>query len=132
MNQSEAYKVTKKIFDEFYHAALTNKSTPIILIFPHKTDVINYFALNQKQYAPLLAYFDSAGYKYMDLMDAFEHSGFERLKLKDLFVTSHYSPFANRLVAKFILRYLSNMNDQDNAPTVRVPHRLKPEGERDH
>jgi hypothetical protein len=112
--KSEAFKVTKKIFDEFYHASLKNNSTPIILIFPHKTDLINYFSLKLKQYSPLLEYFDSAGYKYIDLMDAFENSGYERLKLKDLFVPEHYSPLANSLVAKYILRYLNNMSDQEN------------------
>jgi len=127
--KSEAFRVTKKIFDEFHHASIKNKSTPIILIFPHKTDLINYFSLKLKAYSPLLEYFDSAGYKYIDLMDAFENSGYERLKLKDLFGPAHYSPLANSLVAKYILRYLNNMSDQENAPPVRFPQRPKAGGQ---
>ena len=121
--KSEAFQVTKKIFDEFYHASLKNKSIPIIIIFPRKTDLINYFALKIKLYEPLVEYFDSAGYQYIDLMDAFENSGYERLKLKDLFVPAHYSPLANSIVAKYLFRYINNMTDQETAQPVDIqPH----------
>ena len=120
--QSEAFKVTKKIFDEFYQSSLKNHATPLILIFPNRLDFVNYFALQLKLYAPLLEYFDTAGFHYIDLMDAFENSGYEKLKLKDLFTRKHYSPLANSIVAKYLLRYLNNnIRDQENAPTVQVP-----------
>ena len=119
--QSEAFKVTKKIFDEFFHTSLENKSIPLIVLFPNRLDFVNYFALQLKLYSPLLEYFDTAGYHYIDLIDAFENSGYEKLNLKDLFAPAHYSPLANSIVAKFILRYLSNLHDQEIAPTVRFP-----------
>ena len=102
---SEAFRVTTKIFDEFYYACIKNKSTPIILIFPNRDDVIRYHKQEKKRYSPLLSYFDSTGYKYIDLMDAFEDTAVE-----ELFVV-HYSPLVNKLVAKYILNYLSNISN---------------------
>jgi hypothetical protein len=58
-----------------------------------------------KEYAPLLAYFESKGYRYIDLMDAFEpelHQG----NLDELFTGPHYSPRGNKLVAAHILNYI--------------------------
>jgi hypothetical protein len=130
--KSEAFKVTKKIFDAFYQASLKNKSTPIILIFPHKKDFLIFGAKKLKQYAPLLEYFDSEGYKYIDLMDAFKNPRYERLTLQDLFVHEHYSPIANSLVANYILRYLNNMSDQEKASPFRFPPRPKAGGQLDH
>lgn len=105
---SEAFRVTKKIFDEFYNANIKNKSIPIILIFPSRGDIVCYHKQKKKRYAPLLTYFDSTGYKYIDLMDAFENADVE-----DLFV-EHYSPLGNKLVAKYILNHLNNMSNQEN------------------
>ena len=108
--KSEAFKVTKKIFDEFYSTSLNNKSTPIILILPGRTDLINFLNVGIKRYSPLLSYFDSAGYKYIDLMDAFEAAELENLNFDHYFLP-HYSPFANDLVAKFILSYLNSLGE---------------------
>jgi len=105
---SEAFRVTKKIFDEFYKVTINNESIPIILIFPNKRDVGRYHKQKKKRYSPLLSYFDSTGYKYIDLMDAFENADVE-----DLFI-GHYSPLANKLIAKYILNHLNNMNNQEN------------------
>jgi len=105
---SEAFRVTKKIFDEFYKVTINNESIPIILIFPDRGDVVRYHRKKKKRYSPLLSYFDSTGYKYIDLMDAFENADVE-----NLFV-GHYSPLANKLIAKYILNHLNNMNNQVN------------------
>ena len=101
--KSEAFGVTKKIFDEFYNAAIQNGSVPIILILPSFGDVLRNHMENEKRYSPLLSYFGSAGYRYIDLMDAFENAA-----VKDLFA-GHYTPLANKLVAKYILSYLKKM-----------------------
>ena len=62
----------------------------------------------KKRYSPLLSYFDSTGYKYIGLMDAFGNAD-----VRDLF-GGHYSPLANKLVAKYILGYLNNVSNQEN------------------
>lgn len=105
---SEAFLVTKKIFDEFYNETIKNNSMPIILIFPYKNDVIRFHKQKEKLYSNLLSYFDSTGYRYLDLMDAFEGADVE-----DLFA-GHYSPLGNRLVAEFILDHLNNIGNQEN------------------
>ncbi len=61
--QSEAFRITIKIFDEFYQEVIKNKSIPIILIFPNKNDVRRYQKQKQKQYSPLLSYFDLRGFR---------------------------------------------------------------------
>ena len=48
--KSEAFRVTKKIFDEFYNAAIENGSVPIILLLPDKGDVIRYYIGRKKRY----------------------------------------------------------------------------------
>ena len=118
---AEAFRVTKKIFDEFYNETIKNKSIPIILIFPNGSDVVRYHRQKTKRYSPLLSYFDSTGYKYIDLMDAFENAD-----VKDLFV-GHYSPFANKLVAEYILNHLNNMSNQEHL--TASPLRSKATGE---
>lgn len=101
---SEAFIVTKKIFDEFYETAINNRSVPIILIFPNKVDIIQYLRQKEKRYSPLLSYFNTRGYKHIDLMDAFENTD-----IKASFVGYHYSPLANMLVAKHVHNYLKKL-----------------------
>lgn len=98
---SDAFKITTKIFDKVYNAALENGSTPIILVFPDKPDVSLYYSKQEKVYTPLLSYFDSKGYQYIDIMNAFQNTDIE-----DLF-EGHYSPLANKLVAEYIFDYLN-------------------------
>ncbi len=104
---SEAFMVTKKIFDEFYNTSITDQSIPIILVFPKRVDIELYRRKKQKRYSALLKYFDSIGYQYIDLLGAFDNADIE-----DLFTEHwHYSPLANKLVAKYILNYMSNEED---------------------
>ncbi len=35
---SEAYEITLKIFDAFYHKALTDGALPVIVVFPDGSD----------------------------------------------------------------------------------------------
>ncbi len=101
--RSEEFRVTVRIFDEFYREVTENKSIPIILVFPRESDISRYQKQKQTQYSPLLSYFDSQGYRYIDLVEIFEQA-----EIKNIFVSGkgHYSPLANRLVAKHILNYI--------------------------
>lgn len=100
--KSEAFRVTTKIFDEFYNEVIDNGAMPIILIFPDESDVLRYQQQKEKIYSPLLSFFISRGYKYIDLMYAFDGAD-----VKDLFA-GHYTPLGNMLVAKHIHNYLNN------------------------
>ena len=108
--ESEAFRVTQRIFEEFRNAAIENGSVPIILILPARGDVARYRRKSGKIYSPLLSYFDSRGYRYVDLMDAFENAAVE-----DLFGLAHYSVLANKLVGKYVVDYLDNMRIKNTA-----------------
>ena len=106
--KSEALKVTEKIFDNFYDAAIKNQSIPIIIMFPNNEDLIRYRKNRTKPYAILLSYFDSVGYRYIDIMSALETGDVREL------IPGHYSARANRLVAKYILNYINDMSHHKN------------------
>ncbi len=75
--KSEEFRVTVRIFDEFYREVTKTKSIPIILIFPRESDISRYQRQKQEPYSPLLSYFDSKGYRYIDLVEIFERAEFE-------------------------------------------------------
>ncbi len=103
---SEAFKITTKIFDRFVNTASRNGSLPIIIVFPNKEDVLRYRRDKTRRYTPLLEYFNSKGYHYIDILDAFDMYS-KDVKKNNLFTGGlHYSPLANKLVARYILHYL--------------------------
>ena len=103
---SEAFRVTTKIFDEFYSTAINNQSVPIVLVFPNRDDLIRKRRNKYKIYSTLLAYFDSVGYRYIDLIEAFGN-----VDVEDLFA-GHYTPLANELIARYILDHINNMSNE--------------------
>lgn len=104
-SQTEAFAITKKLFDEFYAEVQRNKSLPIIVLFPCREDIQYYFKYKKRVYAPFLNYFISEHYRYVDLLDAFEKYA-RSLPLKDFFMQDHYSPRGNSIVAQFIFEYM--------------------------
>ena len=102
--KSEAFIITKRIFDKFYNEVIENNSIPIIVIFPDKNDIARFQRDKTKKYAPLLSYFDSMDYKYIDLLDVLKNADIE-----ELFVTTHYSPDGNRFIAKNIYNSLADL-----------------------
>jgi hypothetical protein len=101
---SEAFQVTVKIFEEFRKSAIKHKSLPIIILFPSESDIIRYRHNKTKIYTPLLKHFKENNYPYIDIMDAFDKYG-NNYGIRELF-KGHYSPLSNQLVAKYILEYL--------------------------
>lgn len=102
---SEAFKVTAAIFDQFVGMARRHNSVPVVVVFPNRTDVLRYRRDGTKRYDPLLADFRAKGYWYVDLLDAFDTYG--RGNTVDDLVPVHYSPLGNRLVAQHVWRYLT-------------------------
>jgi len=104
----DAYKITTKIFDQFYQSAQKNKSTPIILITPTENDVRRYKKTKTKMYQPLLDYFDEKNYQVIDLMGAFEK--YDKNKRLYNYFINHYSPKATPFIAKYIIEELEKKN----------------------
>lgn len=102
---SEAFKVTTRIFDEFVGAARRNGSVPVILVFPSNADIRRHRKDGNRQYTPLLAHFRSRGYKYIDLLDGFATYG-AGIPIDQL-SAGHYTPLGNRLVARHVWQYLT-------------------------
>ncbi len=115
--KSEAFLVTAKIFDAFYRDALNNASLPIIILYPNKDDVIRFLKNKTKKYQPLIEYFESNNYVYIDLLDALAGVGTSS-DISKYFTGrwSHYSPSGNKIVARYIERFLINnkMNTKEN------------------
>lgn len=101
---SEAFRVTTQIFAAFYEMVLRDGSEPIIVIYPERSDLVRWRAERTKRYAPLLRFLAARGFRVLDAMDAFDSGGRDR-SVEDL-VPSHYTPFANHLVAGHLLERL--------------------------
>jgi len=102
---SEAFAVTKRLFDEWVERCTEKDEIPVILIFPNEHDLRRYRDQGDVQYAPLLSYFESKKYRYIDLAQGFQSLG-NTIPVDDLFLTVHYSAKANRLVAEALHDYL--------------------------
>jgi hypothetical protein len=103
--KSEAFVITRKLFDEFYAEVQRNNSLPIIVLFPCREDIHRHIKNKTKVYTPLIDYFVSQHYRFIDLLDAFEKYA-QSVPVKDLFMQDHYSPLGNSIVSRFILDYI--------------------------
>lgn len=104
---SEAYRLTLKLFEAFHRSALQNGSLPILLIYPHFSDVVDVKTQRAKKYQPLLTWLKTNGYLHLDIMDSIEL--FEASNPVNDFYTrtrGHYSPAGNRFVANQVLEWL--------------------------
>ncbi|HKX19265.1 MAG TPA: hypothetical protein VJT33_14740 [bacterium] len=113
---SEAFKVTAAIFDEFVDAARRAGSVPIIVALPHAADIDRFRRDGQKRYAPLLARFQTRGYRYVDMLEGFEEYG-KRMAAAEL-APGEYSPLGNQIVAKVVWQFLVTHGLTNN----RRPH----------
>ena len=100
---SEAYRVTSKIFAEFHDKVLNSGALPIIVVYPDRPDQKRNRAKKARRYAPLLNEFRAKGYRYIDLMDALEPIE-SRHTVEELTVAwGHFSPLGNRILAEHML-----------------------------
>jgi hypothetical protein len=108
--RSEAYDLTRKIFDSFHAGVVRDGAVPIIVVFPDINDHRRSRAGDGKRHAELLRYFDSRGYRYIDLIDAFKPVE-ARYPVDSLVVKwGHLSPIGNDLAARHILDRLREWN----------------------
>lgn len=100
---SEAYEITLKIFDAFYHKVLASGALPVIVVFPDSGDQRRSRAKISRRYVLLLDEFRARGYRFIDLMDALEPIE-SRHTIKELTVAwGHFSPLGNRILAEYML-----------------------------
>jgi hypothetical protein len=104
--RSEAFKVTERIFDAFYRAALTNGSLPIIVVYPNRQDMRRVGQVRTSRYEPLLERFRKNRYLFIDLLTAFDEHPAATISDLTIGRYGHYSAYANRIVAGYVLRFL--------------------------
>lgn len=102
---SEAFKVTAAIIDQFVEAVQQAGSVPVIVAMPSAWDIETDRIHGEKMYAPLLEHFQTRGYRYVDLLEGFQHYG-GSMAVGQL-APGHYSPAGNELVAKALWEYLA-------------------------
>lgn len=108
--RSEAYRVTEKIFDEFYRKVLEDGALPIILIFPDTIDQQRSRDHKVRRYTPLLEHLNQQRYRFIDVLKAFEpHES--RCRLDELLgAFGHYTPLGHQITASYILERLKGLD----------------------
>lgn len=117
--RGEAFRVTDKLFEEFYRSALANDSLPLILVFPDARDIGAFPRRRSTRYRPLLSRFEEKGYRFVDLMPAFiqDDPSPDRKELS-IDMWGHYSPKAHAITAAALLKYLDE-HGLTSRPMVR-------------
>lgn len=100
-SDSEAFEVTKKLFNAFYHQVLQNSQIPIIVIFPTIDDVTRFQQEHTSRHQPLTDYFKAMRYNYVDLVESFEEHDIQEL------FNGHLTPVGNRIVGELLLEQLN-------------------------
>jgi len=114
--ESKAFKLLTELFKAFSGKVKMQDSLPIIIIFPTKDDIDIYQMTGEKTYQPLIEALETEGLEFIDLMKSFEDRQ-EYNNTDQLFIKSHYSffytPFANKLVAKYLFHELKRRGHID-------------------
>jgi hypothetical protein len=102
--RSEALAVTLRTLDQFYQRAQAEGSSPVILLFPTRNDILRYRNHGLGSYAPLAEQLRKRNFRCIDLMEAFDSFGLTDIEA--FFGRYHYSPLGNQIVADRIRSYL--------------------------
>ena len=99
---SEAFEVTRRLFDRFYSQVLGDGAVPVIVVFPQRIDLVQNRDISSTRYSPLIEHFQSASYAFIDMADALAiHDASNDFDA--LFEHGHYTPIGNQIVAEHIL-----------------------------
>ncbi|MHC4943254.1 MAG: GDSL-type esterase/lipase family protein [Planctomycetota bacterium] len=113
--ESEAYRVTTKVLDQFYLDVLGHGALPVVVFFPNSDEVNRFREQGTKACPAIVEHVERKGYRYVDLLDAF-HECTAR-DVRACFASGgHYSAAGNKIVAEFIRKFLEESDLLD--PTV--------------
>jgi len=104
---SEAFRLTTRLLEAFYCAALQHESLPVIVIYPDLFDLSRHRNHQPKKYEPLLAHLHMNGFRYLDVLDAFV--AYDPNVPRDQLTVGqwgHYSRLGNKIVASYLQDYL--------------------------
>jgi hypothetical protein len=104
---SEAFRLTTRLLEAFYCAALQHESLPVIVIYPDLGDLSRHRDHQQKRYEPLLEHLRMNGFRYVDQLDALvaydPHVPKDQLTVEPW---GHYTRLGNKIVASDLQDYL--------------------------
>ena len=106
---SEGFRLTTRLLEEFYCAALRHESLPVIVIFPDLGDFRRHRSHQAKRYEPLLEQLHIKGLRVLDILDALV--AFDSALPTDRLTVGkwgHFSRLGNSIVATFLQDYLNN------------------------
>ncbi len=104
---SEAFRLTTRLLEAFYCAALQHESLPVIVIYPDLGDLSRHRDHQPKRYEPLLEHLRMNGFRYVDQLDALvaydPHVPKDQLTVEPW---GHYTRLGNKIVASYLQDYL--------------------------
>lgn len=103
---SEAYRITEKLIDQFYMAALDRNALPVILIYPDRKDMLRHDSGKPQSYKPLIDHLENSGYGWIDLRETLSGIAPDERFLE----RGHYTPAGNNAVARAVLDYMKTQN----------------------
>ncbi len=105
LQETEYYRVSLKIIEEFYEEVLENGDIPVIVFFPNKVEYSSLPFINSKPSQPMISYFKEKGYNLIDIRHQFDTHNLEK---KDIFLEKgqHYNAYGNQQVAEYIKEFL--------------------------
>lgn len=116
----DAFRLTARIMDEFYCAALRHGSLPAIVLYPDLDDFRRHRNHESRRYAPLIEHLQTKGFRYVDILDALV--AYDPALPEPLLTVGqwgHYSRLGNRIVASRISDYVRDENLVDRE-TIRA------------
>jgi len=104
--ESDAYRVTTRLFENFREQVLDQGALPVIVVFPTYPNIVHKVKHNVKKYRPLIDWLESNNFVYIDLLEGLlERKG--KARIIDLFLKDlHYSPLGHELTAKTLLDFI--------------------------
>ena len=105
ITSAEYFQVTERILKQFYDQAKADGAEPVIVIFPAYRDFLHYSLYEKRRSDVLVQRLTDAGYRVHDLWHLYEESGFESSAILNK-NGGHYSPEANKRVARSLVDYL--------------------------
>jgi hypothetical protein len=102
--QREHFEILSLILVSFAQQVRSDGSTPVVVLFPSHSEIIDQRAGRPRIHAPLLATLARHGIATIDLTDAFGEVA--RSHAVDELVKGHYRPFGNTVVADVLAQRL--------------------------
>ena len=116
-DQSLAFRIQSKLLEKFYNTVKETEAIPVIMFFPGKDDISRARSGISTTYSPLAKFLSAHNLKYIDSIEAFIDLPGDP-DVAQLFAPGgHYSERANKIIAEFVGKKISELKDVSTAET---------------